>query len=156
MTTASSRPTTAGQPDCPLCDKQLENTLWESPQLRIIHVPDTPFIGYVRLVWLAHVAEMSDLSAPEQQTLMHLVFQVEALQRQLLHPDKINVASLGNQVAHVHWHVIPRWRTDPCFPDAIWAPSKQTPEHQAAWQSHTDALQPRVHALHEAIRQIPH
>jgi len=37
-----------------------------------------------------------------------------------LHPDKINLASLGNQVPHLHWHVIPRFKDDPHWPFAIW------------------------------------
>ncbi|MHB1329949.1 MAG: HIT family protein [Gemmatimonadales bacterium] len=28
-------------------------------------------------------------------------------------PDLMNYASLGNVVAHVHWHLVPRYRTDP-------------------------------------------
>lgn len=155
MTHLCSGPADAIQSPCTLCASQLDNTLWESPQLRIIHVPDTPYPGYIRLVWRAHVAEMGDLSASEQQALMQRVFQVEALQRQILHPDKINLASLGNQVAHVHWHVIPRWRADPCFPDAIWAPSRQGPGQLAAWQSNRASMHTKVQALHEAIRQIP-
>ena len=43
-------------------------------------------------------------------------------------PDKINLASLGNQVAHIHWHVIPRYTHDRHFPDAIWAqPNRESP-----------------------------
>ena len=46
---------------------------------------------------------------------------VEAALRELLHPDKINLASLGNMTPHLHWHVIPRFRDDPHFPNAIWS-----------------------------------
>jgi diadenosine tetraphosphate (Ap4A) HIT family hydrolase len=40
-------------------------------------------------------------------------------------PDKINLASLGNVVPHLHWHVIPRWRDDSHFPAPIWATAKR-------------------------------
>jgi hypothetical protein len=52
---------------------------------------------------------------------MNVVFAVEAAVREIARPDKINLASLGNVVPHLHWHVIPRWADDPHFPDAIWA-----------------------------------
>ena len=57
---------------------------------------------------------------------MRVVFELEAGLRELLQPDKINLASLGNAVPHLHWHVIPRFRGDPHFPSPIWgAPLRQ-------------------------------
>jgi len=41
--------------------------------------------------------------------------------RALLQPDKVNLAALGNQVPHLHWHVIPRFADDTHFPDPVWA-----------------------------------
>jgi hypothetical protein len=38
----------------------------------------------------------------------------------VLGAEKVNLASLGNQVPHLHWHVIPRFKDDPHFPFAIW------------------------------------
>jgi len=51
---------------------------------------------------------------------MRVVFAVEAALRECLNPDKINLASFGNVVPHVHWHVIPRWRDDRFFPEPVW------------------------------------
>ena len=67
------------------------------------------------------MSEMTDLCAPERERLMGVVFATEAVLREVLAPDKINLASLGNAVAHLHWHVIPRYRDDPHFPRPIWA-----------------------------------
>ncbi|MEI4902545.1 HIT domain-containing protein, partial [Klebsiella pneumoniae] len=41
--------------------------------------------------------------------------------RSLYSPDKVNLASLGNVVPHLHWHVIARFRDDAHFPDPIWS-----------------------------------
>jgi diadenosine tetraphosphate (Ap4A) HIT family hydrolase len=41
--------------------------------------------------------------------------------REHLRPEKINLASLGNQVPHLHWHVIARFSDDAHFPGPIWA-----------------------------------
>jgi len=35
-------------------------------------------------------------------------------------PHKVNLASLGNVVPHVHWHVIPRFLDDRHYPDPVW------------------------------------
>lgn len=67
------------------------------------------------------MSEMTDLSAPERARLMNAVFATEAVLREVLAPDKVNLASLGNVVPHLHWHVIPRYRDDPHFPSPIWA-----------------------------------
>jgi diadenosine tetraphosphate (Ap4A) HIT family hydrolase len=51
---------------------------------------------------------------------MKVVFATEQALIASVQPDKMNLASLGNQVPHVHWHVIPRFRDDPHFPNPIW------------------------------------
>lgn len=35
-------------------------------------------------------------------------------------PDKINLASFGNYVPHVHWHIMARFRHDSYFPEPMW------------------------------------
>jgi len=42
-----------------------------------------------------------------------------------MQPTKINLASLGNQVPHLHWHIIPRYEDDPFFPESIWSQRKR-------------------------------
>jgi diadenosine tetraphosphate (Ap4A) HIT family hydrolase len=110
---------------CPLCDSRNETVLWQSPQARVLRVDDPAWPGFCRVVWTAHVAEMTDLAPTERRYLMDLVFGVESALRRVLSPAKINLASLGNQVPHLHWHVVPRFADDAAFPDAIWAPARR-------------------------------
>ena len=35
-------------------------------------------------------------------------------------PDKVNIASFGNMVPHLHWHIIPRFEVDRHYPNPIW------------------------------------
>jgi diadenosine tetraphosphate (Ap4A) HIT family hydrolase len=63
---------------------------------------------------------MTDLNSTQRTQLMSVVWQVEAAIRSVMRPDKINVASLGNVVPHLHWHVIPRYTDDLHFPNPIW------------------------------------
>jgi diadenosine tetraphosphate (Ap4A) HIT family hydrolase len=47
-----------------------------------------------------------------------------------MHPDKVNIAALGNMVPHIHWHVIPRFKDDAFFPGSVWSErAQQTPEN---------------------------
>ena len=111
---------------CELCDNLGGILLWENHDCRVVRVEDADYPGFCRVILNRHAAEMSDLPSAEQQELMRIVFTVEAVVRDVVKPDKINLASLGNMVPHVHWHVIPRWREDRCFPNPIWAPSQRT------------------------------
>jgi diadenosine tetraphosphate (Ap4A) HIT family hydrolase len=106
--------------NCPLCADPGGIILWQSPDCRIVRVDDPHYPGFCRIIWNAHVREMSDLPPDARRTLMKTVFAVETAIRHLFAPDKINLASLGNQVPHLHWHIIPRWRDDRHFPEPIW------------------------------------
>lgn len=110
---------------CPLCQPTDEILLWQDGRCRVILVPDAQYAGYCRVVWSAHVKEMTDLAPADRQHVMAVVLAVEEALRELLQPAKINLASLGNMVPHVHWHVIPRFADDPHFPDAIWATARR-------------------------------
>ena len=105
---------------CDLCDTVGGQLLWQDHRLRIVHVDEPGYPGYCRVIWNSHIAEMSDLNETERAHCMRTVFTVESLLREMLKPDKINLASLGNFTPHVHWHVIARFRGDPHFPQAIW------------------------------------
>ncbi|WP_322995943.1 HIT family protein [Castellaniella sp.] len=139
---------------CPLCGPAPVGLLHEDAQLRIITVDDAQFPGYLRVIWRDHVSEMTDLSQANRDRLMLVVYRLEALQRDILQPDKINLASLGNQVPHLHWHLIPRWRGDPCFPDSIWATSQaHDQDRQTAWARQQPALLAQASVLQNKIRQ---
>jgi diadenosine tetraphosphate (Ap4A) HIT family hydrolase len=100
---------------------QPEDILWQDSRCRVILVNDPDYPGYCRIIWNAHVKEMTDLTESDRVHFMSVVFAVESALRELLHPDKINLASLGNQTPHLHWHVIPRYRDDAHFPNPIWS-----------------------------------
>ena len=110
---------------CPLCQTRNENVLWHDATLRVVQVGDPDYPGFCRVILNRHVKEMTDLPPAERLHLMQAVFAVEAALRELLHPDKVNLASLGNQVPHLHWHVIPRFADDKHFPDPVWASAQR-------------------------------
>lgn len=108
-------------PPCELCANPGGHVIHDDGRLRVILADEPDYPGFVRVIWNAHVREMTDLSAAERAHLMQTVFIVERAQREVLHPHKINVASLGNMTPHVHWHLVPRFEDDAHFPKPIWA-----------------------------------
>lgn len=105
---------------CELCTATGGELLWRDARCRVVLVADDDYPGYCRVIWGAHVAEMTDLTPDERGHLMAVVFAVETALRRIVAPRKINLASLGNLTPHLHWHVIPRRSDDRHFPGAIW------------------------------------
>lgn len=112
-------------PDCELCRTPGGTTVWADARLRVMAIDEPGYAGFCRVVWNNHVAEMSDLDGADRAHCMAVVNTVELVLRETLRPAKINLASLGNLVAHLHWHVIPRFHDDPHFPQPIWAPRQR-------------------------------
>lgn len=107
--------------DCPLCRDTGGLLIAQSEAWRVIRVLDAPdFPAFYRLVWTPHVAEFSDLGAAERAGCIEAVNAIEQVLRQALQPTKINLASLGNVVPHLHWHVIARFDWDSHFPNPLW------------------------------------
>ena len=104
---------------CVFCESAGGRVVFEDARLRVV-VADEPFAGFCRVIWKAHVREMTDLAPVDRMHLMNIVFAVEAALRALLAPRKMNMASLGNLVPHVHWHVIARFEDDSHFPQPVW------------------------------------
>ena len=88
---------------------------------------------------------MTDLTTPERTHLMNIVFAVEAALRALLAPDKMNIASLGNLVPHLHWHVIPRFAADSHYPQPVWGARQRIAQHSLP-EGFADALASRLAA----------
>lgn len=112
--------------DCELCRENGGHLLWSDGLCRVVRIAQDGYPGYCRVIWHAHKREMTDLAASERRHLMSVVFAIEEALRATLQPDKINLASLGNQTPHLHWHVTPRWRDDPHFPNPIWGERQRT------------------------------
>ena len=118
----------AAPPSCELCQPRPANVLWRDDRLRVLAVADPDIPAYLRVVWQSHVRELTDLDAADAAHLLDVVLAVERALRAVLAPDKINVASLGNLVPHVHWHVIPRFLSDAHFPQPIWGTRQRDPD----------------------------
>jgi len=64
--------------------------------------------------------EMSEVPADVKFEIYDLLDTVEKAMIAYYHPDKINIASFGNYVPHVHWHIMARFKEDSYFPEPMW------------------------------------
>jgi diadenosine tetraphosphate (Ap4A) HIT family hydrolase len=123
---------------CVLCEEAGGEIVWTNALARVVNVNDEDHPGFCRVILQRHVREMTDLSDNECVAVMRVVLAAERAQRKLLSPEKINLASFGNMVAHLHWHVIPRFASDPHYPNQVWGSRtagtvRRLPENY--WQS---------------------
>ena len=143
--------------NCVLCKDKLKpaegQLIWCGDDCRVILVNDPDLPGFCRVIWNHHVAEMTDLSYGEREHVMSLVFAVEEAVRHVMHPDKVNIAALGNMVPHIHWHVIPRFKDDAFFPGSAWSAKTQITS-QETLQARQKLAQELVPAIRSAISNL--
>jgi len=68
--------------------------------------------------------EMSEVPSEVKFEIYTLLDIIEKEMIAYYTPDKINIASFGNYVPHVHWHIMARFKEDSFFPEPMWG-SKQ-------------------------------
>lgn len=111
---------------CEFCTGSGGRVLSDDGRARVVAIDEPDYPGFLRVIWNTHVKELTDLPVDERQHLMRVVFAVEEIQRAILVPDKMNVASLGNMTPHLHWHLIPRYHDDAHFPGPIWSERRRS------------------------------
>jgi diadenosine tetraphosphate (Ap4A) HIT family hydrolase len=138
---------------CALCGPLEGVSVFEHARLRVIRAvsqAEASYPAFYRVVWREHVCELSDLSASDLAFCMHAVVAVERTLREQLVPAplKINVASLGNMVPHLHWHVIARYAWDAHWPKPVWAAAER-----AADAATLQSLQAQLPSVEAAMRE---
>ncbi|NDC09539.1 MAG: HIT family protein [Oxalobacteraceae bacterium] len=113
---------------CELCETAGGEVLHQAAQFRVVLVDDDNYPGFCRVIWCDHVKEVTDLPELDRMLLMDVLWQVEHVLREVMQPEKINLASFGNVVPHLHWHVIPRYTDDVHFPQPVWGQAQRAPQ----------------------------
>lgn len=70
-------------------------------------------------------SELIDLSSADQHQLLDEMAFVSHKMKALFVPDKLNIATLGNQVAQLHIHIIARFKTDAAWPNPVWGKGQE-------------------------------
>lgn len=81
---------------------------------------DQYFPGWTVLVLNRHARELYELPREDRHDLVEEVSTVARALADVFRPVKVNYGLLGNQLPHIHWHVIPRLADDPAPLEAVW------------------------------------
>lgn len=152
---------------CPLCEKSAvgaSDPSWiaDGEQARLFLGDNQGCVGWCVLVLRRHVLHLDELSIGAQSSLFAEVARAARAIRAVFPasgpgggPPRINYECLGNQVGHVHWHVIPRHADDPDPRNAVWAwPGERLAgrlqEHERL------GLVGQLRAAHAGVQERPH
>jgi len=134
------------QAGCELCELADASRVVANDRFSVILANEPDYPGFARVIWNEHVREVSDLADADRLLLNEAVWKLEQAVREVMQPLKVNVASLGNVVPHLHWHVIPRYADDAHFPAPVWA--------QALRETSADVLEARRALLPQLVAAI--
>ena len=75
--------------------------------------------------WLKIFTQLAykEFSETPTEVKLEIFRTLDIIEREMLsffNPIKINIASFGNYVPHVHWHVMARFEKDSYFPEPMW------------------------------------
>ena len=77
--------------------------------------------GYCVLVFdPRHATLLPELSREEREAFVADLCRAQEAIERAVRPDHFNVESLGNQIPHLHWHIVPRFKNDPRWGLPIW------------------------------------
>ncbi|MCK9373369.1 MAG: HIT family protein [Sulfuricurvum sp.] len=77
-------------------------------------------IPWLKLFTHIPYKEFSECSREEKEMLWECLDLIEKEMLSYFKPEKINIASFGNMVPRVHWHIMARFKEDSYFPEPMW------------------------------------
>ena len=77
-------------------------------------------LPWIKLFTKVDYKEISEIPFDTKMEMYGLLEDIERALIEFYNPDKINIASFGNMLPRVHWHIIARFKEDPYFPQTTW------------------------------------
>ena len=92
--------------------------LFENKNIKIETEPSE--VPWLKIFTQHPYKEMSEVPKEIKIEIYDLLDVIEKEMIGYYQPNKINIASFGNYVPHVHWHVMARFKEDSYFPEPMW------------------------------------
>jgi len=94
------------------------SVIYENENIKIeIAVSEIPWLK----IFTQHpYKEMSEVPKVLRSEIYDLLDIIEEEMITYYNPKKINIASFGNYMPHVHWHIMARFEEDSYFPEPMW------------------------------------
>lgn len=92
--------------------------IYENAQVRI--EVETSEIPWLKVFSQTPYKEMSEVPKEVKLEIYTLLDHIEKVMLAYYNPKKINIASFGNYMPQVHWHIMARFENDSYFPEPMW------------------------------------
>lgn len=76
--------------------------------------------GRLMYVYNKHAHDITEIDEDTLIVIQKEILHICKIIKQLYSPDTINIATLGNYVQHLHWHIIPRYKDDITWGNPPW------------------------------------
>lgn len=77
-------------------------------------------IPWLKIFTIENIKEFSECNTQTKQEIFKYLDIIEKEMLDYFKPKKINIASFGNYVPHVHFHIMARFEEDSYFPEPMW------------------------------------
>jgi diadenosine tetraphosphate (Ap4A) HIT family hydrolase len=94
------------------------SVIYENANIRIEVEPSE--IPWLKIFTQHPYKEMSEVPGLIKFEIYDLLDTIEKEMLAYYNPKKINIASFGNYMPHVHWHIMARFEEDSFFPEPMW------------------------------------
>ena len=104
--------------------------IYTNPLIYIeIHESEIPWL---KIFTHAQRKEFSQCSANERRMIFDVLDLIEKEMIAYFKPEKINIASFGNMLPQVHWHIMARFVNDSYFPEPMWGAKQRKGDAKVA------------------------
>ena len=104
----------------------MDNTVYKNNLLRIEVEPHQ--VPWLKIFTNEPIKEFSHCSNELQLEILRVLNIIEKEMLEYFQPEKINIASFGNYVPHVHFHIQARFKNDNYFPEPTWGKKQRESE----------------------------
>ncbi len=94
------------------------SVIYENRNIRI--ETEESEIPWLKIFTQMPYKEMSEVPTEIKMEIYTLLDLIEKEMLAYYQPKKINIASFGNYMPHVHWHIMARFEEDTYFPEPMW------------------------------------
>ncbi|HHD74353.1 MAG TPA: HIT family protein [Nitratifractor sp.] len=124
----------------------LEKTVWHNSNFYLqVHDSKLPWL---KLFTSKKYKELTELPKDIKVQMYELLEVIELVIIEYYTPDKVNLASFGNMLPHLHWHIIARFKNDPYFPKTTWEePVREFNLELPSFNGFIEVLQKRLNAF---------
>ncbi len=94
------------------------SVIYENKDIRI--EVEKSEIPWLKIFTQEPYKEMSEVPSEIKFEIYTILDSIEKEMLSYFNPKKINIASFGNYLPHVHWHIMARFEEDSYFPEPMW------------------------------------